>query len=76
MLLLQLQFTLHFCFTEIPTFCCVIICGSVATRDKVSFDRIPAEFHYKHKTALNKMSAERRQRWINAIKRDDLTEKS
>nr|CAI5865749.1 unnamed protein product [Callosobruchus analis] len=55
-------------------FCCVVNCGSRAQRDNVHFFRIPAERHFKHKAEINELSRLRRQKWINAINRKDLTE--
>lgn len=57
-----------------PAFCCVVNCGSTAQRDKVRFFRIPSIRHFQHKRRLNELSQIRRQKWIDAIKREDLTE--
>ncbi|KAJ8968408.1 hypothetical protein NQ314_002316, partial [Rhamnusium bicolor] len=58
-----------------PSFCCVVNCGSTRSRDEnVKFFRIPAILHFKHKTNLNELSAKRRQKWLNAIKRADFPE--
>ncbi|KAF5282634.1 hypothetical protein FQR65_LT14230 [Abscondita terminalis] len=56
------------------SFCCVINCGSRAKRDDVKFFRIPAELHFKHKTEHNELSRRRREKWLEAIRREDLTE--
>nr|CAI5841223.1 unnamed protein product [Callosobruchus analis] len=55
-------------------FSCVVNCESRAQRDNVHFFRIPAERHFKHKAEINELSRLRRQKWINAINRKDLTE--
>ncbi|KAJ8980019.1 hypothetical protein NQ317_019705 [Molorchus minor] len=48
-----------------PSFCCV---------DKLKFFRIPAVLNFKHKHNLNELSARRRLKWLNAIKRADFPE--
>lgn len=58
-----------------PLYCCVVNCGSRGGRDNVHFYRIPAELHFRHKEELNRLSRLRREKWINVLKRDDLTEK-
>ncbi|KAJ8983679.1 hypothetical protein NQ317_003467, partial [Molorchus minor] len=57
-----------------PSFCCVVNCGSVRSRDKLKFFRIPAVLNFKHKHNLNELSARRRLKWLNAIKRADFPE--
>ncbi|CAH1382091.1 unnamed protein product [Tenebrio molitor] len=57
-----------------PHFCCVVNCASRSNRDNVQFYRIPSILHFKHKVKLNELSALRRQKWINAIRRKDFSE--
>lgn len=57
-----------------PTTCCVVNCGSRGDRDIVKFFKIPSELHFAHRVDLNELSKKRRQKWIQAIKREDLTE--
>lgn len=57
-----------------PLTCIVVNCGSRADRDTVSFFAVPKALNFRHATHLNELSARRRQQWINAIKREDLTE--
>ncbi|KAJ8910236.1 hypothetical protein NQ315_002560 [Exocentrus adspersus] len=57
-----------------PAFCCVVNCGSRGERDPVKFFRIPAIRSFVNKIQLNELSATRRRKWLNAIKRADLTE--
>lgn len=57
-----------------PAFCCVVGCGSRGERDNVKFFAFPKVLKFKHKEHLNELSKVRRQKWINAIKREDLTE--
>lgn len=57
-----------------PTFCGVVNCGSRGTRDLVNFYRLPSELSLKHKQILNDLSKLRRQKWLEAIRRADLTE--
>lgn len=53
--------------------CIVVGCGSAAQRDKVSFFKVPAILQFKHQLKKNKLSKTRREMWLKAIKRDDLT---
>lgn len=54
-----------------PQFCAVLNCGSNSLRDKVSFFRFPSTTDsYK----INLVKKERREEWIKALKRSDLTE--
>jgi hypothetical protein len=57
-----------------PHFCGVVNCASRSNRDNVQFYRIPSILHFKHKVKLNELSALRRQKWINAIRRKDFSE--
>ncbi|KAJ8917078.1 hypothetical protein NQ315_012997, partial [Exocentrus adspersus] len=57
-----------------PAFCCVINCGNRGERDNVKFYKIPKILNFKHKEHINKLSKVRREKWINAIKREDLVE--
>jgi len=57
-----------------PTFCCVVNCGSRGNRDKLSFFKIPRVLSPKHKTILIELSKIRKQQWLTAINRADLTE--
>ena len=57
-----------------PNFCAVVGCGSRGDRDERSFFRIPAIRSIGSPEFL-RLTAERRRRWITALKRDDLTEK-
>lgn len=56
-----------------PRFCGIIGCGSRADRDKKSFFRLPAELS-KGSNEKKEFSRVRRQRWLDIIKRADLTE--
>lgn len=58
-----------------PSFCAVVGCGSRGIRDDVKFFRIPAVVNYKHKPHLVVLSKLRRERWLLALRRADLTEK-
>nr|CAI5819623.1 unnamed protein product [Callosobruchus analis] len=57
-----------------PLFCCVVNCGSRSKRDSLHFYRIPQVLKHTHRTDLNELSALRRQKWLEAIKRQDLSE--
>lgn len=57
-----------------PVTCIVTGCGSRADRDKVSFFRLPVVTNFTFKIDLNELSKKRREKWIAAIKRTDLTE--
>ncbi|KAF5271423.1 hypothetical protein FQR65_LT17613 [Abscondita terminalis] len=57
-----------------PSFCCIVNCGSTGLRDNVRFFRIPAILRYKHKSHLTELSTKRREKWLNAIKREDFPE--
>lgn len=57
-----------------PTVCCVVNCSSRSNREKLLFYTIPKPLAFKHKVELNELSALRRERWLNAIKRTDFTE--
>lgn len=57
-----------------PLTCIVVNCGSRADRDRVSFFAVPKALNFPHAIHLNELSARRRQQWINAIRREDLTE--
>ncbi|XP_066256635.1 uncharacterized protein [Euwallacea similis] len=52
-----------------PSNCCVLQCRSSRRRNNIKFFRLPAVLHFRHKSDLNKLSAERRLRWLDAIKR-------
>ncbi|KAJ8973109.1 hypothetical protein NQ317_006335, partial [Molorchus minor] len=55
------------------SFCMVVDCGSVYLRDVgIHFYRIPAETDNKGKR--QELNVRRRQLWIAALRRDDLTE--
>ncbi|XP_072387116.1 uncharacterized protein [Diabrotica undecimpunctata] len=57
-----------------PVTCIVVNCGSRADRDHVHFFRVPSvrnSFMFPHLTELSK---KRRNLWLAAVKRDDLTE--
>lgn len=56
-----------------PTFCCVVNCGSQSNRDALGFYRIPAFLGSIRSQQLTELSTMRRERWINAFKRIDLT---
>lgn len=56
-----------------PNFCAVVGCGTRGDRDSNSFFRIPA-IPTRGKEEKIKLSSERRQKWIAALKRADLTE--
>ncbi|KAJ8930187.1 hypothetical protein NQ314_017051 [Rhamnusium bicolor] len=56
-----------------PSFCAVVNCGSNAAMDQgIKFFRIPSMYGPNRK--INKLAERRRQMWINALKRADLTE--
>lgn len=57
-----------------PLTCIVVNCGSRADRDRVSFYAVLKALNFPHATHLNHLSSKRREKWIAAIKRDDLTE--
>lgn len=57
-----------------PLTCIVVGCGSRADRDKVSFFRIPAVRTSAHYPQIHALSSKRRQKWLGAIKRENLTE--
>ncbi|KAG5872060.1 hypothetical protein JTB14_028667 [Gonioctena quinquepunctata] len=57
-----------------PTTCCDVNCGSRGDRDRVNFYKIPSELHFAHRVYLNELSERRRQKWIHANRREDLTE--
>lgn len=57
-----------------PNFCIVIGCTNRSNRDAVSFYAVPAILNFKHKVELNRLSQERREKWLAAIGRSDLTE--
>ncbi|KAK4885292.1 hypothetical protein RN001_001563 [Aquatica leii] len=57
-----------------PAFCCVVGCGSRGERDNVKFYAFPKILNFPHTQHINALSQVRRQKWINAIKREDLTE--
>ncbi|VEN45408.1 unnamed protein product, partial [Callosobruchus maculatus] len=57
-----------------PQFCCVVNCGSRSNRDNLHFYRIPQVLKHAHRTDLNELSALRRQKWLEAIKRKDFSE--
>lgn len=56
-----------------PNFCAVVGCGSRGDRDSNSFFRIPA-FPTRGTPEFMKLKTERREKWILALKRTDLTE--
>ncbi|XP_045466386.1 uncharacterized protein LOC123675148 isoform X2 [Harmonia axyridis] len=60
---------------NMPSFCCVVDCGNRRPRDNVKFFRIPAILNFTHKKVLNELSKLRREKWLSAIRRADLTEK-
>ena len=54
--------------------CLIVSCGSKSGRDKgLYFVRVPSVFTNQGEE-VQKISEERRSRWISAISRDDLTE--
>nr|XP_015836571.1 PREDICTED: uncharacterized protein LOC103313445 [Tribolium castaneum] len=56
-----------------PNFCMVVNCGSVASRDvNIRFFRIPSIFTPGKK--LCALSQRRREMWIKALRREDLTD--
>lgn len=38
------------------------------------FFKIPMESHYRHRSDLNELSRLRREKWLNAIRRQDFSE--
>ncbi|VEN61179.1 unnamed protein product [Callosobruchus maculatus] len=54
--------------------CIVVGCGSRSERDCVCFSSVPAIRNHMFLTNLNDLSRKRRESWIAAIKREDLTE--
>lgn len=56
-----------------PHFCAVANCGSTSRRDKVSFFRFPSIFDNNKRVDENKKR--RREAWVLATRRTDLTEK-
>ncbi|KAF2893302.1 hypothetical protein ILUMI_12858 [Ignelater luminosus] len=56
-----------------PSFCCILGCGSRAERDQVSFFRIPKILNFKHRKDLNELSKERQTEWLQAIRRNDFS---
>lgn len=57
-----------------PTTCIVVGCGNRSNRDRVRFFPVPAVQKNKFLVNKNELSKKRRERWLAAIKRDDLTE--
>lgn len=57
-----------------PVTCIVVGCGSRGNRDKVGFYSIPTITTHRFVTDKNELSQKRRELWLAAIKRDDLTE--
>lgn len=58
-----------------PVTCIVVDCGSRADRDnELSYFRIPSVRKSAHYPQINELSKTRRQRWLAAIKRDDISE--
>lgn len=57
-----------------PLTCIVVGCGSRANRDNVSFYSVPAILNHKYLKYKNELSKKRRDLWIAAIKREDLTD--
>ena len=57
-----------------PVWCLVVGCGSDSSRDQISFHNVPRILKFKHKPQLNELSKKRREKWITALKREDLTE--
>lgn len=57
-----------------PVFCCVVGCSSRMGRDDVRFFRLPHARNFKHATVINKLTKERRENWLAAIKRADWTD--
>ena len=58
-----------------PVTCIVVGCGSRSNRDLVKFYSIPAITEFKHRQDLNELTRKRREMWLKAIRREDLTEK-
>lgn len=57
-----------------PLTCIAVGCGSRSNRDNVKFYCVPALTNHKFLTNKNELSRKRREMWLAAIKRDDLTE--
>nr|CAH7716501.1 unnamed protein product [Callosobruchus chinensis] len=57
-----------------PVTCIVVGCGSRSERDSVSFFTVPMVRNYRFLTDLNDLTQKRRELWIAAINRRDLTE--
>lgn len=57
-----------------PTTCIVIGCGNRRFRDMVSFFNVPTIRCFKHNIKKNELSKKRREEWLKAIQRADLTE--
>ncbi|KAF5285492.1 hypothetical protein FQA39_LY19358 [Lamprigera yunnana] len=51
----------------------MVNCGSRADRDLVKFYAKPKVLNYTHLKHKNELSKLRREKWLSAIKRDDLT---
>lgn len=58
-----------------PLTCIVIDCGSRGDRDNVKFYSVPTVLNHRFLTHKNELSQRRRDLWLAAIKREDLTEK-
>lgn len=56
-----------------PHFCGIIKCGNRSDRDKKSFYRLPSILSKGGSLKVN-LSVERREKWLNAIRRHDMTE--
>lgn len=54
-----------------PQFCAIVKCGSRSGRDKVSFHRFPSI--YDNRKNINPLAKKRRELWIQATRRADLT---
>nr|CAI5837426.1 unnamed protein product [Callosobruchus analis] len=57
-----------------PSFCCMVNCSSRGNRDMMNFYRVPSVLNLALKKDLNELSKRIREKWLQAIKRDDLTE--
>lgn len=57
-----------------PLSCIVINYKSRADKDKISYFCIPKATKFEHARHLNNLSSKRREFWLYAIKRDELTD--
>ncbi|KAK4874289.1 hypothetical protein RN001_013649 [Aquatica leii] len=57
-----------------PLTCIILNCGSRANRDPVKFYAVPKVLNFAHLKHKNELSKLRREMWLSAIKRNDLTD--